>query len=146
MCVCVCHVVLQAHACKWHARPVSHLRQVQVTPSKFHIDVSRVLRARGVAHQREARTADGMFSVDLALPGAARWLTGPEGFFGLMITLNPCARASPCPVRHGGSRAYDTLKPNFRLACWRAATTGLKDSFPGCACTQCVAHLAKSVL
>ena len=30
-----------------------------------------MLRQRGVAHQREARTSDGMFSVDLALPGAA---------------------------------------------------------------------------
>ena len=33
--------------------------------------MSRLLRQRGVAHEREARTADGMFSVDLALPGAA---------------------------------------------------------------------------
>ena len=39
---------------------------------RFDRDVSRLLRQRGVAHQREARTADGMFSVDLALPGAAR--------------------------------------------------------------------------
>ena len=76
--------------------------RVQVTPSSFHADVSRVLRERGVAHQREARTSDGLFSVDLALPGAARWLSGSEGFLGVRVILDPCSPPSRCPVRHGG--------------------------------------------
>ena len=84
--------------------PCERLRQAQVTPSRFDSDVSRLLRLRGVAHQREARTSDGMFSVDLALPGAARWLPGPEGALGLRTALNPCSQPSRCPVRHGGSQ------------------------------------------
>ena len=70
--------------------------------SRFHGDVSRVLRQRGMAHQHEARTADGLFSVDLALPGAARWLPGLEGVLRVSGTLNPCSPPSRCPVRHGG--------------------------------------------
>ncbi|KAK9831465.1 hypothetical protein WJX81_008090 [Elliptochloris bilobata] len=37
--------------------------------SNFQYDVARVLRSRGVAHQLEALTSDGLFSVDIALPG-----------------------------------------------------------------------------
>ena len=44
--------------------------------SELQRDVARVLRALGVPHQLEALTPDGLFSVDIALPGAAR---GPRG-------------------------------------------------------------------
>ena len=46
--------------------------KAQVTSSSFQRDVSGTLRRLGVAHRREARTSDRMFSVDLALPGEAR--------------------------------------------------------------------------
>ncbi|KAK9831432.1 hypothetical protein WJX81_004289 [Elliptochloris bilobata] len=53
-----------------------------VTTSHFHHDVARVLRSRGVAHQLEALTSDGLLSVDIVLPGEriALEADGPSHF------------------------------------------------------------------
>lgn len=50
--------------------------------SELQRDVARVLRALGVPHQLEALTPDGLFSVDIALPGAAR---GSRGHSALVL-------------------------------------------------------------
>lgn len=50
--------------------------------SELQRDVARVLRALGVPHQLEALTPDGRFSVDIALPGAARC---PHGHSALVL-------------------------------------------------------------
>ena len=74
--------------------------------SRFHIDVSKVLRELNVAHDFEYVTEDGLFSLDIALRGprgpVAIEVDGPYHFTlntrqPLGSTLIRCTLPAPCP-------------------------------------------------
>ncbi len=74
--------------------------------SRFHMDVSQMLRDMGVAHDFEYVTEDGLFSLDIATAGprgpVAIEVDGPYHFTlntrqPLGSTLIRCAPAGPHP-------------------------------------------------
>lgn len=77
--------------------------------SRFHLDVSKMLRDMGIAHDFEYVTEDGLFSLDIATAGprgpVAIEVDGPYHFTlntrqPLGSTLIRCAHPRPSCLRH----------------------------------------------